>query len=72
MEKISYKDGETVEIVARKHGHHYEIGSVVTIKRISRYLKGMTDIIYTVDGAWVIGHDEIAKIAAKPGEDCIF
>lgn len=70
---MKFKVGDKVKVIAKKHGHHFNIGEIVKIEHISEYdyiCKSLKNNDY-----WNLGDDEIVKVKftkadLKDGDKC--
>lgn len=62
-----YKEGDKVRVRNNLTGHHYEIGSIVTIKYVCDYGNGINyDCLEEVDGwGWNVTEDEVELVTFK-------
>jgi len=62
-----FKKGDKVRILKNLTGHHYEIGSIVTIKYVCDFGSGINyDCLEEVDGGgWNVTKDEVELITDK-------
>lgn len=71
---MKFKVGDKVKVIAKKHGHHFNIGEIVKIEHTSEYdyiCKSLKNNDY-----WNLGDDEIVKVKftkadLKDGDKCI-
>lgn len=70
---MKFKVGDKVKVIAKKHGHHFNIGEIVKIEYTSEYdytCKSLKNNDY-----WNLGDDEIVKVKftkadLKDGDKC--
>lgn len=70
---MKFKVGDKVKVIAKKHGHHFNIGEIVKIEHTSEYdyiCKSLKNNDY-----WNLGDDEIVKVKftkadLKDGDKC--
>lgn len=70
---MKFKVGDKVKVIAKKHGHHFNIGEIVKIEHTSEYAymcKSLKNNDY-----WNLGDDEIVKVKftkadLKDGDKC--
>lgn len=62
-----YKKGDKVRVIKRKHGHHYTIGSIVTINDVYVYDYGTNyECLEQVNGCrWNVLDEEIELVESK-------
>lgn len=70
---MKFKVGDKVKVIAKKHGHHFNIGEIVKIEHTSEY--GYTCKSLKNNNYWNLRDDEIVKVKftkadLKDGDKC--
>lgn len=70
---MKFKVGDKVKVIAKKHGHHFNIGEIVKIEHTSEY--GYTCKSLKNNDYWNLRDDEIVKVKftkadLKDGDKC--
>ena len=70
---MKFKIGDKVKVIAKKHGHHFNIGEIVKIEHTSEY--GYTCKSLKNNDYWNLRDDEIVKVKftkadLKDGDKC--